>query len=163
MAYEWASNTSGGRCGQCMCPRRGLLCRIPVQQGREPKWPVTATFMMIDTLATGSACSLSHRERVGVRGSGLSRVRLLRGRNPLTPTLSHPKSGLPDFGTKHGQSRIYPTLAGAREQAEIAAPLADRRLAGADRQGRIEQCLHGWKVRSFPLWSATSYGVGRWR
>src|SRR6266567_2966624 len=41
------------------------------------------TFAMIDTLAAGSAGSLSHRERVGVRGSGLSRVY-----NPLTPTLS---------------------------------------------------------------------------
>src|SRR6266699_1814673 len=41
------------------------------------------TFVMIDTLTAGSACSLSHREMVGVRGSGLSRVR-----NPLTPTLS---------------------------------------------------------------------------
>src|SRR5205823_13800262 len=39
--------------------------------------------MRFDILAANSAGSLSQRERVGVRGSGLSRVRA-----PLTPTLS---------------------------------------------------------------------------
>src|SRR5439155_2624106 len=54
-----------------------ILCLIP-------------TFVMIDTLQSvhlclqaGSACSLSHRERGGVRGCSPSRVQ-----NPLTPTPS---------------------------------------------------------------------------
>jgi len=53
-----------------------------------PKIPI---FTKIDALATGLACSLSHRAyRAGVRGSGLS-----RGRNPLTPTLSPSGRGSP--------------------------------------------------------------------
>jgi hypothetical protein len=41
--------------------------------------------------------------------------------NPLTPTLSQPKSGLPDFGHFKCRTRASPSSGGERERTEFVA------------------------------------------
>src|SRR5262249_33773154 len=65
--------------------------RVPLQESHLR--PLEhAPMKLIHIASTSSACSLSHREKGGVRGYGLS-----RNPNPLTPTLSPIRAFTPVF------------------------------------------------------------------